>query len=87
MADIEKLFRVVNRLVDGGNTIIVIEHNLDVIRNSDWVIDMGPEGGSKGGEIIAEGTPEQVAQSPRSYTGQYLRLVLSETLYGTLTQR
>jgi excinuclease ABC subunit A len=52
------------------------EHNLDVIRNSDWIIDMGPEGGSKGGEIIAEGTPEQVAQSPRSYTGQYLRMVL-----------
>jgi excinuclease ABC subunit A len=54
----------------------VIEHNLDVIRNADWVIDMGPEGGSKGGEIIAEGTPEQVAQAQRSYTGQYLRMVL-----------
>ena len=76
MADIEKLLHVVNRLVEGGNTVIVIEHNLDVIRNSDWVIDIGPEGGSKGGEIIAEGTPEQVAASPRSATGQYLRMVL-----------
>ena len=76
MADIEKLLHIVNRLVDGGNTVIVIEHNLDVIRNSDWVIDMGPEGGSEGGEIIAEGTPEQVAQSPKSYTGEYLRGVL-----------
>jgi excinuclease ABC A subunit len=76
MADIEKLLHVINRLVDGGNTVIVIEHNLDVIRNADWVIDMGPEGGSKGGEIIAEGTPEQVAQAQRSYTGQYLRMIL-----------
>jgi excinuclease UvrABC ATPase subunit len=76
MADIEKLLHVVNRLVEGGNTVVVIEHNLDVIRNSDWVIDLGPEGGSKGGEIIAEGTPEQVARSPRSYTGQYLKMVL-----------
>jgi excinuclease UvrABC ATPase subunit len=76
MADIEKLLHVVNRLVERGNTVIVIEHNLDVIRNSDWVIDIGPEGGSKGGEIIAEGTPEQVAATPRSSTGQYLRMVL-----------
>ncbi len=76
MADIEKLLHVVNRLVEGGNTVIVIEHNLDVIRNSDWVIDIGPEGGSKGGKIIAEGTPEQVAATPRSSTGQYLRMVL-----------
>jgi excinuclease UvrABC ATPase subunit len=76
MADIEKLLHVVNRLVEEGNTVIVIEHNLDVIRNSDWVIDIGPEGGSKGGEIIAEGTPEQVAAAPRSSTGQYLRMVL-----------
>ncbi|MBM3291466.1 excinuclease ABC subunit UvrA [Candidatus Bathyarchaeota archaeon] len=76
MADITKLLHVINRLVDGGNTLIVIEHNLDIIKNADWVIDMGPEGGSKGGEIIALGTPEQVAQSPKSYTGEYLRLVL-----------
>ena len=72
MADIERLLDVVNRLVDGGNTVIVIEHNLDVIKHADWVIDMGPEGGSKGGEIIAEGTPEEIAQAPNSYTGQYL---------------
>ncbi len=76
MADIEKLLGVINRLVDGGNTVVVIEHNLDVIRNSDWVIDMGPEGGSRGGEVIAEGTPEEVARQPRSYTGQYLKMVL-----------
>jgi excinuclease UvrABC ATPase subunit len=76
MADIAKLLHVINRLVNGGNTVIVIEHNLDIIKNADWVIDMGPEGGSKGGEIIALGTPEQIAQSPTSYTGEYLRKVL-----------
>jgi len=76
MADIEKLLLVVNRLVDQGNTVIVIEHNLDVIKNSDWVIDMGPEGGNKGGFIIAEGTPEQIAENPDSYTGEYLSKVL-----------
>lgn len=76
MADIEKLLLVVNRLVDQGNTVIVIEHNLDVIKNSDWVIDMGPEGGNKGGFIIAEGTPEQIAENPDSSTGEYLSKVL-----------
>lgn len=76
MADIEKLLNVVNRLVNAGNTVIVIEHNLDVIRNADWVIDMGPEGGSKGGEIIAEGTPEELTHTARSYTGRYLSSVL-----------
>ena len=73
MADIEKLLYVIDRLVERGNTVIVIEHNLDVIKNSDWVIDMGPEGGSRGGEIIVIGTPEQIAENPRSYTGQYLK--------------
>jgi len=58
--------------VDGGNTVIVIEHNLDVIKNSDWVIDMGPKGGSKGGKIIAEISPEEIAEEESSYTGQYL---------------
>jgi len=58
--------------VDGGNTVIVIEHNLDVIKNSDWVIDMGPKGGSKGGKIIAESSPEEIAEEESSYTGQYL---------------
>ena len=76
MADIEKLMHLINRLVDAGNTVIVIEHNLDVIRSADWIIDLGPEGGSKGGEIIAEGTPEEIADSPHSYTGKYLKAVL-----------
>ncbi len=75
--DIRKLLAVLQRLVDVGNTVVVIEHNLDVIKCADWVIDLGPEGGDQGGEIIAEGTPETVAQNPRSYTGQYLRPLLS----------
>ncbi len=76
MADIEKLLYVIDRLVESGNTVIVIEHNLDVIKNSDWVIDMGPEGGNMGGEIIALGTPEEIAENPDSITGQYLRAIL-----------
>ncbi len=76
MADIEKLLLVINRLVNAGNTVIVIEHNLDVIRNADWVIDMGPDGGSKGGEIIAEGTPESLINVAISHTGRYLSGVL-----------
>jgi excinuclease ABC subunit A len=76
--DVHKLLDVLQRLVDKGNSIIVIEHNLDVIRCSDWVIDLGPEGGDKGGEIIATGTPELVAKNPRSYTGQYLKQVLQK---------
>jgi excinuclease ABC subunit A len=75
-ADIEKLLAILQRLVDGGNTVIVIEHNLDVIKSADWVIDMGPEGGSGGGLIIAEGTPEAIAATPGSYTGDFLRPVL-----------
>jgi excinuclease ABC subunit A len=75
-ADVEKLLQVLHRLVDAGNTVIVIEHNLDVLKTADWVIDLGPEGGLRGGEIIAEGTPEQVARSPRSATGEYLARVL-----------
>lgn len=76
--DVHHLLNVLQRLVDKGNSILVIEHNLDVIRCSDWVIDLGPEGGDKGGEIIAVGTPEDVAQNPRSYTGQYLKQVLKQ---------
>jgi excinuclease ABC subunit A len=76
--DVHKLLDVLQRLVDKGNSILVIEHNLDVIRCSDWVIDLGPEGGDKGGEIIAVGTPEDVAQNSRSYTGEYLRQVLAQ---------
>ena len=74
--DIRKLLGVLDRLVDGGNTVIVIEHNLDVIKTADWVIDMGPEGGTGGGTIVATGTPEQIADHRDSYTGQYLRPVL-----------
>jgi excinuclease ABC subunit A len=75
-ADIEKLLDVLQRLVDAGNTVLVIEHNLDVIKQADWLIDLGPEGGEAGGEIVASGTPEQVAEVEESFTGQYLREVL-----------
>jgi excinuclease ABC subunit A len=75
-ADIEKLLDVLQRLVDAGNTVLVIEHNLDVIKQADWLIDLGPEGGEAGGEIVAAGTPEQVAEVEESFTGQYLREVL-----------
>ncbi len=74
--DVRKLLAVLSRLVDGGNTVIVIEHNLDVIKTADWVIDLGPEGGSRGGDVIAIGTPEQVARVEQSYTGQYLKKIL-----------
>ncbi len=75
-ADIEKLLEVLQRLVDSGNTVLVIEHNLDVIKQADWLVDLGPEGGEAGGEVIATGTPEQVAEVPGSYTGQFLRELL-----------
>ncbi|MCR4848812.1 MAG: excinuclease ABC subunit UvrA [Bacteroidales bacterium] len=71
--DIKVLMNVLNKLVDKGNTVVIIEHNMDVIKLADWVIDMGPEGGDRGGSILCEGTPEQVAQCPESYTGQYLK--------------
>ncbi|MGI8955113.1 MAG: excinuclease ABC subunit UvrA, partial [Nocardioidaceae bacterium] len=74
--DIRKLLAVLGRLVAAGNTVIVIEHNLDVIKTADWVVDMGPEGGSRGGLLIAEGTPEQVAANPASHTGAFLQRVL-----------
>ena len=76
-ADIEKLLEVLQRLVDNGNTVLVIEHNLDVIKQADWIVDLGPEGGEAGGELIAEGTPEQVAEIEESSTGQFLRQVLA----------
>ena len=75
-ADIEKLLLLLQRLVDGGSTVLVIEHNLDVIKCADWIIDMGPEGGDGGGHVIAKGTPEDVATVKGSYTGQYLKPVL-----------
>jgi excinuclease ABC subunit A len=76
--DIRLLLNVLKRLTDGGNTVVVIEHNLDVIKTADWIIDLGPEGGSRGGQIIAEGIPEQVAASEHSYTGYYLSQTLSK---------
>jgi excinuclease ABC subunit A len=76
-ADIQKLLEVLNRLVEHGNTVVIIEHNLDVIKTADWVIDLGPEGGDEGGRVVAIGTPEEVsAQADRSFTGQFLQPVL-----------
>jgi excinuclease ABC subunit A len=79
-ADVERLLSVLQRLVDKGNTVVVIEHNLDVVKVADWIIDLGPEGGDAGGWIVAEGTPEEVAEVSESYTGQFLRKVLSSTV-------
>ncbi|MGD0167052.1 MAG: excinuclease ABC subunit UvrA [Gaiellaceae bacterium] len=79
-ADIEKLLEVLQRLADAGNTVVVIEHNLDVIKQADWIVDLGPEGGEEGGEVIATGTPEQVARIETSHTGRYLRQVLPRTI-------
>ena len=78
IADVHRLIDVLQRLVDGGNTVVVIEHNLDLIKTADHIIDLGPEGGNRGGTIVAQGTPEQVAQVPESYTGQYLRPLLGK---------
>lgn len=75
-ADIHKLIKVLNQLVEGDNTVIVIEHNLDVIKTADYIIDLGPEGGDKGGTVVATGTPEKISQNPKSYTGQFLKKVL-----------
>lgn len=77
-ADVQKLLDVLNRLVNLGNTVLVIEHNMDVIKNSDWLIDLGPEGGDEGGKIVAVGTPAQVAKAPGSYTGKYLKKLLKQ---------
>jgi excinuclease ABC subunit A len=77
-ADVAKLLQVLTRLVDTGNTIVVIEHNLDVIKTADWLIDLGPEGGDAGGSLVAVGTPEEIADRPDSYTGQFLRSLLHD---------
>jgi excinuclease ABC subunit A len=77
-ADIEKLLQVLMKLRDAGNTLVVIEHNLEMIKCADWVIDLGPEGGEGGGRIVARGTPEEIAQSAESYTAQYLRPLLGK---------
>jgi excinuclease ABC subunit A len=76
--DIRRLLAVLDRLVEGGNTVLVIEHNLDVIKCADWVVDLGPEGGSGGGRVLAEGTPEQVARVKESHTGRYLAQALAK---------
>jgi excinuclease ABC subunit A len=76
---VKKLLEVLHELVDAGNTIVVIEHNLEVIKTADWIIDLGPEGGDGGGEIVAAGTPEDVAKTARSYTGQYLKSMLKKS--------
>jgi excinuclease ABC subunit A len=75
--DTRRLLQVLGRLVDQGNTVVVIEHNLDVVKTADWIIDLGPEGGDKGGTVVAEGTPEQVAKTAGSYTGEVLKRVLA----------
>jgi excinuclease ABC subunit A len=75
--DIRMLLNVLQRLVNSGNTVVVIEHNLDVIKSADWIIDLGPEGGTKGGRVVAKGSPEKVAKSQKSYTGRFLKKVLS----------
>jgi excinuclease ABC subunit A len=80
--DVRKLLLVLNGLVDKGNTVIVIEHNLDVIKNADWVIDLGPEGGSGGGEVIAVGTPEKLARVKESHTGRFLAELLDSESSG-----
>ena len=75
--DIRMLLKVLERLVNAGNTVIVIEHNMDVIKTADWVIDLGPDGGKKGGQVIAQGPPEEIAKSRNSYTGYFLKEVIS----------
>ena len=71
-----RLVKVLDKLADAGNTVIVIEHNLDVIKTADYIIDIGPEGGDKGGTVVACGTPEEVAENPNSYTGKYIKMML-----------
>ena len=77
-ADVHKLTEILQRLAEGGNTVVVIEHNLDVIKTADYIIDMGPEGGDGGGTVIAKGTPEEVAEVAESYTGKYIKKYLSQ---------
>ena len=78
-ADIEKLLQVLMKLRNAGNTVIVIEHNLEMIKCADWIIDLGPEGGEGGGEVVGAGPPEEIADVPQSHTGKYLRRVLEKT--------
>jgi excinuclease ABC subunit A len=80
-ADIQKLLDVLNRLTDKGNTVIVIEHNMEVIKSADYIIDLGPEGGERGGEVVGCGTPEALIQNPASYTGQFLRKKIGNLIH------
>src|SRR5260370_24258185 len=77
-ADVERLLQVLQRLVDAGNSIVVIEHNMEVMKSADWIIDLGPEGGDAGGQVIAQGTPEEIAENEQSLTGYYLRRMFTE---------
>ena len=77
-ADVHKLIEILQRLTEGGNSVVVIEHNLDVIKTADYIIDMGPEGGDRGGTVVTQGTPEQVADCEESYTGYYMKKMLKE---------
>ncbi|QBD79078.1 excinuclease ABC subunit UvrA [Ktedonosporobacter rubrisoli] len=86
-ADVERLLEVLQRLVDAGNTIVVIEHNLDVIKSADWIIDLGPEGGDNGGRVIAQGTPEEVAENEQSYTGHFLQRLFNEVSAHAIAQQ
>jgi excinuclease ABC subunit A len=81
-ADVHKLIEVLQRLVEAGNSVLIIEHNLDIIKVADYIIDLGPEGGDRGGELVAAGTPEEVCQAPGSYTGQFLKIYLEENHSG-----
>jgi len=78
-SDVKLLLKVLSRLAEAGNTVIIIEHNMDVIKTADWVIDLGPDGGSSGGTIVAQGPPEKIAESPDSYTGLYLKKILNNS--------
>jgi excinuclease ABC subunit A len=84
--DVKRLIKVLNRLVEKGNTVYVIEHNLDVVKNCDYLIDLGPEGGDSGGELLATGTPENVSKSSRSYTGKFMKKMLNNQTVGNQAQ-
>ena len=77
LADIQRLLECLNRLVDAGHTVLVIEHHMDILKTADWIIDLGPEGGHKGGEVLFCGTPEDLVEEPRSYTGKFLKTHLT----------
>ena len=85
--DVAKLLDVLHELVDQGNTVVVIEHNLEVIKTADWIVDLGPEGGDAGGHVVAVGTPEEIAATPQSYTGHYLKQVFDRRRGGKAAKR